>query len=378
MPARAAGDEDSRLEAKEKNHWLYAVDLFYTGRSLCTTLEDYRLGRKRAFLGALQILEDATGVMVMHKATTLNALAKLYIDTLELEQAEHYAKRAVAAFHAVEGERGPYYVTALGNLATIYTHREKYDDALALFEQAIGLAQESPVPEHTSILNGFGLLLLRLGNYEIAEMALRQAAEAYRALVGEEHPLRAAVLSNLLLVCAATKRYEEARELMVQIESITDQSIHEFFSLASESQRMGYVRHIQSRFLCSISLVSQHLIGSPPAVEAAMNLVLKRKGIGAEALAAQRDSVLSGKYPHLEPHLRELASVRQSISQMTLSGPGSDGPRGSPSRAARAEGTQRSFGTAIGAPDSRGRAGTEDARGRSDEGGRRLSRPARP
>jgi CHAT domain-containing protein/tetratricopeptide (TPR) repeat protein len=306
-----------------ENHWIYAVDLFYLG-DLYHNVGDYRAA-ETVFLRALQILEDATGVLVTHKAFTLNALAKLYVDTLELEQAEHYASRAVAAFREVEGERGPYYITALGNLAAIYSHREKYDDALALFEQAIGLAQESPVPEHTSILNGFGLLLLRLGNYEIAEMALRQAAEAYSALVGEEHPLRIAALSNLLLVCAATRRYEEAWELTVKIESITDQSIHEFFSLASESQRMGYIRHIQSRFLSSISLVSQHLIGSPPAVQAAMNLVLKRKGIGAEALAAQRDSVLSGKYPHLEPHLRELALVRQSISQMTLSGPGSDG-----------------------------------------------------
>jgi CHAT domain-containing protein/tetratricopeptide (TPR) repeat protein len=306
-----------------ENHWLYALDLFYLG-DLYHNVGDYRLA-EAAFLRALQILDDASGVFLSHKAIILNALAKLYIDTLELEQAEHYADRAVAAFRDTEGERGPYYITALGNLANIYTHREKYDDAAALFERAMDLAQENPVPEHTSILNGFGLLLLRLGNYDLAEMALRQAAEAYGALVGEEHPLRMATLSNLLLVYAATRRYEEAWELTVQIESVTDQSIHEFFSLASESQRMGYIRHIQSRFLSSISLVSQRLISNPAAVQGAMNLVLKRKGIAAEALAAQRDSVISGKYPHLETHLRDLASVRQSISQMTLSGPGSEG-----------------------------------------------------
>ena len=50
-------------------------------------------------------------------------------------------------------------------------------------------------------------------------------------------------------------------------------------------------------------------------------MVLRRKAIGAEALAAQREAVLSGKYPDLEPKLRELKTLHMQIGQKTLDGP---------------------------------------------------------
>ncbi len=49
-----------------------------------------------------------------------------------------------------------------------------------------------------------------------------------------------------------------------------------------------------------LSLVLGHLYESTGTVRAALDLVLRRKAIGAEALAAQRDAVLSGRYPALE------------------------------------------------------------------------------
>jgi CHAT domain-containing protein/tetratricopeptide (TPR) repeat protein len=305
-----------------EDHWQFALDLFYLGDHY-HSIGDYK-SAEPCFLRALEIQNAASevaGAIALHKAITLNALAKLYMDRSDLERAEDYARQAVEAFRQTEGERGPYYITALGNLATIYTHREKYDEASELFEQAIGLAQQGFVPEHVSILNGAGMLALRQRNYEAAEIGLRAAVDAYRSLIGESNPQLAAALSNLMLVCAATKRYGEALEIAKEIARINDHLINQAFSLGSEAQRMSYVRHIQSEFLVSMSLVSQHLIDNQDAVVAAMNHVLRRKAIGAEALAAQRDSVLGGLHPDLEPLFRELAEVRTRISQMTVAGP---------------------------------------------------------
>jgi CHAT domain-containing protein len=47
-------------------------------------------------------------------------------------------------------------------------------------------------------------------------------------------------------------------------------------------------------------------------------LVLRRKAIGVEALAAQRDAVLGGRYPHLRPKLGELLALRAQIARETL------------------------------------------------------------
>ena len=47
--------------------------------------------------------------------------------------------------------------------------------------------------------------------------------------------------------------------------------------------------------------------------------------IGAEALAAQRDSILGGRYPQLQPLLQELIQLRAQMARKTLDGPGPEG-----------------------------------------------------
>jgi hypothetical protein len=47
----------------------------------------------------------------------------------------------------------------------------------------------------------------------------------------------------------------------------------------------------------------------------------------AEALAAQRDAVLGGRYPALQAKLQELMTWRRQIAQKTLAGPGPEGPQ---------------------------------------------------
>ena len=69
----------------------------------------------------------------------------------------------------------------------------------------------------------------------------------------------------------------------------------------------------------------QHLGDSPHAIHAAFELVLRRKAVAAEAVATQRDALLGGKYPALEPRLRDLAALRMQIARKTLAGPGPEG-----------------------------------------------------
>jgi CHAT domain-containing protein len=70
-----------------------------------------------------------------------------------------------------------------------------------------------------------------------------------------------------------------------------------------------------------LSLVWRHLAGSADAVRSAVDLILRRKALGAEALAAQRDAVLGGRYPHLREAFDQLNLLRQRIAQKLLAGP---------------------------------------------------------
>ena len=88
---------------------------------------------------------------------------------------------------------------------------------------------------------------------------------------------------------------------------------------------MSYLASFAGAMETLLSLVLQHRAQLPAAVHQAFDLVLRRKAIGAEALAAQRDAVLGGRYPSLQTKLNELTALRRQIARKTLAGPGPEG-----------------------------------------------------
>jgi len=176
-----------------------------------------------------------------------------------------------------------------------------------------------------------------MGRYAEAEPLYRQALDIKRAALGNDHPDVAVTLNNLASLCAATSREGEALELMKQAQSITDHMIRNVFHFAAEGQRMGYVTVIRGEMDSFLSLISQYLSNSPAAVADGLDMVLKRKAIAAEALAAQRDAILGGRYPDLAPSLHRLRTLSAQIAQKIMSGPGPEVsmPIGSSSRSGK-------------------------------------------
>jgi hypothetical protein len=99
----------------------------------------------------------------------------------------------------------------------------------------------------------------------------------------------------------------------------------QIFSVASERQRLAYLGAAELRRHAFVSFVVELCSDSAEAVGAALDLVLRRKAIGAEALAVQRDAVLGGHHPELRPTLRELTDLRRRAAQMALARPGPEG-----------------------------------------------------
>ena len=73
---------------------------------------------------------------------------------------------------------------------------------------------------------------------------------------------------------------------------------------------MVYLAKLQLNFDAMLSLVVNRLSRSPEAQRAGLDMALRRKALGVEALAEQRDAILGGRYPALEPKLRELTALR--------------------------------------------------------------------
>ena len=180
-------------------------------------------------------------------------------------------------------------------------------------------------PDFAATLNSLAGLYDSMGNYAAAEPLLRQAMEIRRVALGENHPDFATSLNNLAGLCAGAGRPLEALPIMRQAASVEERTIGQVFSIGSESQRTAFLKKSQVNLEALLSLVWQHFQGTPSAVEAALGVVLKRKATGAEALAAQRDAVLGGRYPHLRGRLQQLTTFRRQIAQKSLAGPGLEG-----------------------------------------------------
>jgi hypothetical protein len=166
------------------------------------------------------------------------------------------------------------------------------------------------------------MLYYVMGRFSEAEPLCWRALAIRHKVLPEGHPNTAKNLNTLALCCIATGREREALELMERAVVVDDHMIGQVFSIGSEVQRMAYLATLRANFDAFLSLVARYFPHDRDAVAPALDLVLRRKAIGAEALAAQRDAVLGGQYPALVPRLKDLSLLRRQIAQKTLAGPG--------------------------------------------------------
>jgi CHAT domain-containing protein/tetratricopeptide (TPR) repeat protein len=261
-------------------------------------------------------------------ASGLNNVADLYYSMGKFEESRQLYEKALQVERAALGEKHPDAALYMQNLAALYKTTGKYKEAESLYLEALeiwksALGEQSL--EMALTLNNLAELYKGAGRYAEAEPLHRRALEIRTALLGEDHPDVAASLNNLAGLCAATSREGEALDLMKRAQNINDHLIRNIFSIASESQRLRYLSFLRGDMDAFLSLISRYMPSSPDAAGAGLDLVLKRKAIVAEAMAAERDAVLGGRYPELEPKLRELKTLRFQIAQKMMAGPGPEG-----------------------------------------------------
>ena len=262
-------------------------------------------------------------------AQSLNNLAVLLQASDDYAQAQTLYQQALDIKRASLGEAHPSFATGLHNLAALYELMGNYTKAEQLYQRALELRRRILGEEHPDVatsLNNLAALYESTGDNARAEQFYQQALTIRRTTLEEIHPDVAQSLNNLALLYAATHRETEAFALLQQLSVIHDKMIGQVFAIGSERQRLEYLTTLQGALDIFLSLILQHFRHSPEVVQAGLNLVLRRKGIGAEVLAAQRDAILSGRYPALAPKLHELTLLRAQIAQKTLGGPGSESP----------------------------------------------------
>lgn len=277
---------------------------------------------------AVEITRTALGEQSQNYATSLNNLGGMYYAMGNYAKAGDLLIEAEGIRRAVLGAEHPDIAQSLSNLSQVFRELKDYVTAEQLCRQSIEIRRKILGENHPDFaldLSNLAILCHATGDYATAELLCSQALEIRRAVLGEEHPDFAWSIQVLAILYVATSRDQGALSLMQQVSRINDKTIGQMFSIGNESQRMGYLATIEGDSDLFLSLVSQRLSHSAIAGRAALDLILRRKAIAAEALAAQRDAVVGGKYEELRPKLRELTALRQQIARRTLAGPGAEG-----------------------------------------------------
>jgi CHAT domain-containing protein/tetratricopeptide (TPR) repeat protein len=281
-------------------------------------------GARPYFEQVLAIRRQLLGNNHPDTANSLNNFGCLLQKVGDLAGARPYFEQALEIRRRILGDEHPDTARSLSSLGVVLKEMGKLEDARPYLEQALAIRHRvlgDRHPDTALSLNSLGGLLQDTGDLTGARPYFEEALKVCLCVLGENHPDTARSLNNLGWLEVASGRIADAFVLKRQATAIDDRMIGQTFSIGSDQQRLlflGQFQHKQNSFL---SLVYRHLSHSPEAVRSAFDLILRRKALAAEALAAQRDAVLGGRYPHLREAFEQLTQLRRRIAQKTLAGP---------------------------------------------------------
>jgi CHAT domain-containing protein/Tfp pilus assembly protein PilF len=126
------------------------------------------------------------------------------------------ARRAVALYKEVLGERHPDYAQSLNNLASLLELQGEYAAARPLLERALAIRKDvlgERHPDYASSLNNLAILLLSQGDSAAARLLYEKALAINKDVLGERHPAFALSLNNLAYLLHSQGDYAAARIL---------------------------------------------------------------------------------------------------------------------------------------------------------------------
>jgi tetratricopeptide (TPR) repeat protein len=265
------------------------------------------------------------------EAGGLSEKAVVFHELGDDERARLFMETALLEYQHSLGETHLRTASCRKKLGRLYRQTGAGEMAYGELERALLIRRRMLGDDHphtASCLLELGELSRELGDDDQAWHLVSLALKTFRRTYGEHHPATTSCLALLAVLCAAKGRPGEALTLVQQAVAGEDRLLGQVFTIASARQRAQFLERTRFHLDAFLSLVVQHFSDSSAAVSAAFDIVMRRKSLGAEALAVQRDAVLSGRYPHLGSRLRELTALRMRVARKMLSGPGPEGAEG--------------------------------------------------
>jgi serine/threonine-protein kinase len=176
---------------------------------------------------AVQLLRD-DGTDSLELADALSALGVLGLYTERPAEAEPLFREAAAIRRSVLPSEDARIPAVLGNLAASLQDQNRFDDAMGVYVDALGLVRAAPSPDSARLyvlLNGRANLAARTGQLDTAVALMREVVEIQRVRVGEQHPTFLNELANLATLLRNSGRPEEAEPIQREAAELTRQQL---------------------------------------------------------------------------------------------------------------------------------------------------------
>jgi CHAT domain-containing protein/tetratricopeptide (TPR) repeat protein len=298
----------------------------HLARSLVTLALFYlTLGNDRKASALLKqnlvIVQHATGRGSPDTAQACNDLAHALTWLGEHTEAEILFKRALKIYESTDRDESLAYAGSMSNLAWLYQRVKKYGKAECLYKRAIAIMRRRGHEFYSSLVgSNLATLYQDTGAPAKALPLYLRILQSYTNKFGANHPDLMGFKTQLAGVHEDLGHHTEALRILKDALESFDEIIRLLLSIRSDDQRRAYLSRIRTAFELYISLVLRRFPRSQPLKCEALDLVLRRKGIGLEASYTQRD-VLMRKYDHVAPQLKKLRSLQAEIAKKSILGP---------------------------------------------------------
>ncbi|MBX7223640.1 MAG: CHAT domain-containing protein [Blastocatellia bacterium] len=281
------------------------------------------------FQRSLAITEKLYGPEHPDVAVTLNGLATMYRAQGDFAKAEPLARRSLAIREKVLGVHHPEVAQSLSNLALIRSGQGDLKQAEALQQRSLDINLKVLGPDHTTIATGLTNLARfarAQGDYTTAEPLFKRALAIREKALGTGHPAVAESLVNLALLSQAKGEMTQAVDWLARANEVSERDLQRNLISGSERQKLLYLNQTARNTDQTLSLSVLSAPNNLTARQAALTVLLRRKGRALDALSTSLETLRRQQTPETQKLLDSYARLVTRISTLTLRGLGRQKP----------------------------------------------------
>jgi CHAT domain-containing protein/tetratricopeptide (TPR) repeat protein len=273
---------------------------------------------------ALEIRRNVLGDNHLDTLVSLADLAAIRSLRGDFVGARQLLEQVLERRTAVLGKFHPDVASAQSNLAALLINHSLHAEAAPLLARALEIRQRSlgkNHPDTARALLSIGALAYQTRDYPSARKNFDDALAILSSSLDPNHPRITDLLHRLAMVDAADGNVDLSLARMLDAISREDATLENVLAFGTEQQRIAFLDRSRQHLHRLLALVVTHFRQSFGAARAALNCVIRRKGLVLTATSIQRTLMHQSGDVALQDLLHKQVALDAQITRSSLEGP---------------------------------------------------------